>query len=654
MDDLQPFSIAYYPTIITPFTQDGTIDYPSLENLIRFFHTVGMDGIFAVCQSSEMFFLTDDEKVELASFCVDLCRRLTLRCVVSGHTQDDIQAQIAYLKRIEALGPDAVILVSNRLAKEEEPDAVCIRNLEKITGSLGAETRLGVYECPYPYKRLLSEEVIGHLAADRRFEFIKDTCCDEALIARRIGWLKGSNLKLYNANAATLLPSLRDGAAGFSGVYLNVIPELFALLRKQLRQRPDERIMYGSAAARIADYLTQFSIMERQNYPANAKYWLMTGGIIAADGTRNGMPALNPIERLQIDALRREYWLNYASWLRKPEPEFAFADGEAFESCHASTVLPLENGDVLVSYFAGTGEGADDVGIWLSARRGDAWEAPVRIAKMEPAAHWNPVLFQTGEGIRLVFKVGKDIQGWKSFTMRSADHGKTWSAPVPVDERNTAGGPVRSKPIRYGDVLLAPGSDETDGVWTPHVDRSADDGKTFQRLAEIPVNRENAGKANYIAGHGAIQPTLWADADGELHALLRTTGSRIFRSDSRDGGKTWREAYATGLPNNNSGIDVATDGGTLYLAGNPTTGSMGLRTPLVIWRSDDGGKTFQIFLSLQDALYDTADGKMAEFSYPAMVVHNGILHVTYTLMRRQIAYSRIDLRKAQHGGAKPD
>ena len=52
-----------------------------------------------------------------------------------------------------------------------------------------------------------------------------------------------------------------------------------------------------------------------------------------------------------------------------------------------------------------------------------------------------------------------------------------------------------------------------------------------------------------------IQPTLWESKDGSVHMLTRTKLGKIYRSDSLDGGKTWCRAYATNLPNNNSGID---------------------------------------------------------------------------------------------------
>ena len=102
-----------------------------------------------------------------------------------------------------------------------------------------------------------------------------------------------------------------------------------------------------------------------------------------------------------------------------------FEEGKYFKSCHASSILALKDGTVLVAYFAGDHEKADNVGIWLSRCEGGAWEPPREIAKVAPVAHWNPVLMEIADGVRLVFKVGAEIADWLSWTMTSRDGGCT-------------------------------------------------------------------------------------------------------------------------------------------------------------------------------------------------------------------------------------
>ena len=51
-----------WPVMITPFTEDNRIDYDAVLRIIEWYDKNGVDGIFAVCQSSEMFELSPQER----------------------------------------------------------------------------------------------------------------------------------------------------------------------------------------------------------------------------------------------------------------------------------------------------------------------------------------------------------------------------------------------------------------------------------------------------------------------------------------------------------------------------------------------------------------------------------------------------------------
>lgn len=321
-------------------------------------------------------------------------------------------------------------------------------------------------------------------------------------------------------------------------------------------------------------------------------------------------------------------------------PEFLFQDGECFPECHASSLVRLTNGDILCVYFAGKHEKNDDVAIYLSRRTKNGWQKPKILAKVSFVPHWNPVIFEIQGGLRVCFKVGKEIPHWRTWHTESYDGGFTWTAPAAYEG---AVGPVRSKPIYLSNgLLLAPNSVETSVSWRPRTDISDDNGAHFRPLSEIPINCSRETDKNFISGLGAIQPTLWESEKGAIHALLRTTCGHIFRADSSDFGNTFSEAYNTKIPNNNSGIDVVNTSRGLFLCMNPVSGNWAARTPLVVLKSTDNGHTFSHFATLADKKWDEKGNKNAEFSYPAIVADEKCLHITFTWMRRQIAYCVID------------
>ena len=629
-----------YPTIITPFTRMGKIDFDALEKLVSVFHDIGCEGVFGVCQSSEMFFLTEDEKIELAEKTIAFCRERGMKCVISGHTQDDVEDQIVYLKRLEKLKPDAIILVSNRLAGENEDDGVAVDNLSKILSSLKKDTMLGIYECPYPYKRLLTDQILDVMKADGRFLFIKDTCCRIDEIKSRLQAINGSRIGLYNANMATLDESVQAGARGYSGVMMNILPELFGLLHRAYEENDDYRVSC------ILEYLSAASTIECQNYPANAKYAMMKKGIFDNTEVRNGKPPLTESQIKEMDAYLSLSRYMYFSLQKHASAQLLFGYDTLFPQCHAPTVYPFDDKNVLVCYFAGEREGADDVGIWLSEMKNGEWKKPRRIAKVDQTAHWNPVIYGTDDCIHVLFKVGKTISGWKSYIISSADGGETWTEPEKLPNWNSAGGPVKNKPIILSDGrMLAPRSDEPVGAWIPGIDESTDGGKTFSMLSEIPINTGmKADESTYMEGLGAIQPTLWESEPGIVHAFLRTTAGRIFRSDSYNGGKNWCTAYKTPLPNNNSGIDIVKAENSLYLVMNPVDVSWGARTPLIVMKSENNGYTFRTVCVLSDDIIDDEHKRSGQFCYPAVVYKDKKLYIVYTYNRKSIAYTVLDTR----------
>ena len=256
-----------WPVMLTPFTERGEVDYNALERLIAFYEAGGCSGLFAICQSSEIFSLSLEERVKIADF---VKRHAHVPVIASGHVSDGREAQLEELRRVTDTGVDAVILITNRMARAGEDPRVWMDNLMYLVDRLDPAMPLGFYECPAPYKRLMSLEELKTCAETGRFHFMKDTCCDIATLRARLEVLRGTNLRLYNANTTTLLDSLRAGAAGFSGVMASFHPELYAWLLNHVED---------SRAETVQAALTICSEIERQLYPVNAKYHLQTAGL---------------------------------------------------------------------------------------------------------------------------------------------------------------------------------------------------------------------------------------------------------------------------------------------------------------------------------------------------------------------------------------
>lgn len=307
-------------------------------------------------------------------------------------------------------------------------------------------------------------------------------------------------------------------------------------------------------------------------------------------------------------------------------------------SCHAATIALASTG-LMAAWFGGAHEGARDCWIYAARNNGQGWGEPFLVASQEDMPHWNPVLYAQGEEVWLFYKAGVTIPGWHTRVMHSGDGGNTFSAPKELVPGDTGGrGPVKNKPLRLLDGrVLCPASVETLSRWDAFVDITDGGFSSFRRSALVPLDRGEStplsANAFRFAGKGVIQPALWQTSDRQVHMLLRSTEGWMMRSDSMDRGETWCPAYATELPNNNSGLDVAQlRNGRLAVALNPIS-DRGARTPLCVYVSGDGIH-FEHAVTLRDA--------PGEYSYPTLLADGDHLHVIYTVNRVGIGYAVLD------------
>lgn len=315
-----------WPVMLTPFTENLEIDWASLESLIDWYLAAGVHGLFANCQSSEMFFLSDAESEKLTRFVVDYVDGRA-PVVASGHTANSPSHQAEQLQAIADCGVDSVIMISNRLAAQDQSDAVFLENLAALTEKLPTNVGLGVYECPYPYKRLLSEEAVSWAAKSDRFTFLKDTCCNIDMLRRRAELAKGSRLHIANANAQTLLESLKAGCHGYSGVMANFHPALYVWLFENWQKEPEK-------AEILSKFLSLAALTESMSYPACAKDFQKAIGNFASMKCRSlttGSYFDNHFSSTVSQMITLGDWLNQTLELGLPATAFQQKDWGAAE-----------------------------------------------------------------------------------------------------------------------------------------------------------------------------------------------------------------------------------------------------------------------------------------------------------------------------------
>jgi len=266
------------PVMLTPFTADNQIDWSGYERLIEWYINNGAEALFAVCMSSEMHYLALEERIQLARFAVHIVKK-RVPVVASGHVSMKLAEQRTELAAIADTGVDGVVLVTNRLVPPEGDSKILSDHIDALLSALPAELSLGLYECPAPYRRLLTDPEIDYCAQTGRFTFIKDVSCDLQTVKRRLALTKDTPLAIINANAAIAWPALQAGAAGFCGVMTNLHPDLYRWLQ-------DHGAQYPEFAEELATFLVLAAMCESMGYPKLAKIHHQRLGTFTHDGSR--------------------------------------------------------------------------------------------------------------------------------------------------------------------------------------------------------------------------------------------------------------------------------------------------------------------------------------------------------------------------------
>jgi len=284
----------FVPVMITPYEKGGKIDYSALGALMDFYKAAGVRGFFANCASSEMYALADDEKLALTQYVVKRVNG-AVPVVASGSFGDTIEAKAEFAKKIYDKGVSGVITITSLFANKDNSDDVLIKNYEKFF-SLTGNIPIGTYECPSPYKRILTPYTFKYLLGTGRMVYHKDTTIDLEKVKEKIALSKGNKIEFYDACVANTMYSLQAGARGMSAISGNFYPEILVwMCNNSTNPDKQEDVKY------IQAQLTKTEDIISQNYPLSSKYFLRKRGLPIEVSSRLSTSPLSPQLQQQLD-----------------------------------------------------------------------------------------------------------------------------------------------------------------------------------------------------------------------------------------------------------------------------------------------------------------------------------------------------------------
>lgn len=286
----------FIPVMLTPFKENGEIDFEGLTKLTELYLEAGAAGLFANCLSSEMYELTEDERIAITKHVVDVANG-RVPVVATGTFGGPIAEQAKFAKKIYGTGIQAVIVITSLIATADESDAIFMERMHELL-QLTPGVSYGLYECPVPYKRLVSAENLGELAATGRVIYHKDTSLDIENVKAKIAATQGQVFGVYDAYMEHAVASLKAGSAGLSCIQGNFFPELIVWLCNNFNKP-----MQQDKVQRVQQLLIDTMPVIHYAYPTVAKYYLQKRGFPISLYTRRKVEVLTEVEKANADEL---------------------------------------------------------------------------------------------------------------------------------------------------------------------------------------------------------------------------------------------------------------------------------------------------------------------------------------------------------------
>ena len=290
----------FIPVMLTPFLSDGTIDFNGLTQLTEIYLQAGASGLFANCLSSEMFELTNEERLQIIKHVVKVSAG-AVPVVATGTFGGSISQQADFVKKVSDTGVEAVIAITSLLAKEDDSDTIFndrVFDLLKHTSDIP----LGFYECPVPYKRVLKPQQLADFVSTGRVIYHKDTSLDLSQIKEKLALTSGNAFGLYDAYLVHAVASLKAGSSGLSCIQGNYFPELIVWLCDHYN---DEALTEEVNV--VQQFLTNQMEVMHDVYPAVSKYFLQKRGLNISTYTRRNVGELTTNVVKRVDKLFHDY-----------------------------------------------------------------------------------------------------------------------------------------------------------------------------------------------------------------------------------------------------------------------------------------------------------------------------------------------------------
>ena len=207
------------PALVTPFYENGAVNYDTFGILIDQQIDAGADAICVAGTTGETSTLSTREHIALVEFCV---KRVNKRVkVIAGAGSNDTSAAVYLCQHAQDSGADALLLVTPYYNKTSQSGL--LKHYEYIADRV--DLPIILYNVPARTGVSFSAETYKTLSENPRFNGVKEASGDFSLIAHT-RYLCGDNFNIWSGNDDQVVPMMSLGAKGVISVVCNIMPRL--------------------------------------------------------------------------------------------------------------------------------------------------------------------------------------------------------------------------------------------------------------------------------------------------------------------------------------------------------------------------------------------------------------------------------------------
>lgn len=205
--------------LVTPFNEDGSVNFEELERLIEFQIENKTDALVICGTTGEASTMTDEEQVETIKFSVEKANGRVP--VIAGAGSNDTRHGINLAKMCEDVGADGLLEVTPYYNKTSQ------RGLYEHYKVIAEAVNIPIilYDVPGRTSMSIAPQTVKELAEIDNIVGLKDASGNLSYSAE-VRNLVGEDFDVYSGNDDVVVPLMSIGGIGVISVLANIYPRL--------------------------------------------------------------------------------------------------------------------------------------------------------------------------------------------------------------------------------------------------------------------------------------------------------------------------------------------------------------------------------------------------------------------------------------------